>query len=106
MEASLFGLSAPSPWLDGDRPFVVKYSWANLDRSLRCILGVTIPPPHVKELIMTIWSLVRPHRVLNLRGYIWGSYMSNSYIFSIVITIRAELALARYNLPSCRGSRL
>ena len=42
------------------------------------LLGVTkqppqmYPPPGFKELMRTIWSLIRPNRVLNFLGYIWG----------------------------------
>ena len=29
-------------------------------------------PPWLKELIRTIYGLIRPNRVLNLGGYLWG----------------------------------
>ena len=41
------------------------------------------PPPRFKELIRTIWSLIRPNRVLNLGRVVYicggggGGYMSN-----------------------------
>ena len=56
-------------------------------RSLWYDLGVTIQPPFsechtprgFKELIRTIWSLMRPNRVLNLGGlHFGGAYTPNS----------------------------